>query len=214
MIQTYIFDLDGTLLDSMHIWDDVPQRYCERTGLPYDPHMHETFANMSLTETSHCLQEIYGVDRSDDAIIADINACVEEKYCTEVQLKQGAKECIEKLLNKQKKIVLLTACDAKLAVAALKRTGIFYAFQDILTCEQAGLSKTEPSLFTIAATHFHTDPTSCVFIEDSLHAIESIKLAGYKAWGIYDSANENDWEEITRNSDAVFKDLYELEEFI
>lgn len=214
MMETLIFDLDGTLLDSMHVWDDVPQRYCERTTIPYDPHMLETFSTMSLTQTAHCLQQVYGVTASTATIIDDINACVEEKYRKEVQLKPGAKEFLAYLHSLGKNITLLTACNIDLAKAALQRNGVLSYFDAILTCELFGYSKTETALFHKAVQYIHTDTSSCVFIEDSLHAIEHIREAGYTVWGIYDSYNKQDWESIKNTCDVAFTTYKEMERYI
>lgn len=211
MLQGYIFDMDGTLLDSMRVWDDVPQKYLASKGLKSKKHIAEVFAHLSFTQTAHYLQDHFAITDDVDTIITEINAFVAHQYKDSILLKEGVYDCIWELHKQGKTLSVLTASDDTLARAALQRCGILQAFSEIMTCETLGASKCETILYDKAIMRMHLNKADCVFIEDSLHAIQTIKKAGYQVYAVYEECNKKDWELICGYSDKAFIHIKEME---
>lgn len=210
-LESYIFDMDGTLLDSSYIWKDVFVRYMKMKGRNTNNIQKDTCTNMSLTQTAIFLQKQYGIQDEIQKIIYDINTFVKQQYIQEVQLKDGVFDCIWNLKNRNKMLYILTACDKQLAFAALKRCNIATAFSSIMTCETLGYAKTEIKLYEKAVQEIDKTRTTCVFIEDSFHAIQTIKEAGYTVFAVFDEVHKNEWKTICKYSDKAYINLCEME---
>lgn len=186
-----IFDLDGTLLDSMFIWDNVGEQYLLSLGIRSKKNINEILKNMSLAQGAAYIQRAYGVEKTREEIMAGVNAIVEHFYTAEVQLKDGAAEFVRYLAENGVKMCIATATDEYLVEAALDRLGIRKYFSDIFTCNGVGHGKDEPHIYEAACRRLGTSKENTLVFEDAVYAIQTAKAAGFPVAGVCDAAEEN-----------------------
>lgn len=185
-----IFDVDGTLLDSMEIWDTIGSDYLISLGIKPREDLAKTLNSMSLQEAAIYYRTEYGVSLPVDEIADGVNKMVEDKYRYEVQCKDGVEDFLKKLSENGVKMCIATATDEYLVKAALERTGILKYFPQIFTCTNAGSGKTSPVIYEKALEFLGTDKRNTLVLEDALYAAETAKKAGFTVAGIYDRHEE------------------------
>lgn len=205
-----IFDLDGTLLDSMYIWKEAGALFLQEKGIKAPENLHKQVKTMSLEQAAAYLNEQFTLFLSNAEIVNGIKAVVEEQYATEVSLKPFVREYVERLKARHIRMCIVTASEYEHAEAALKRLGIIDCFDFVLTCSQVGTSKTHPDIFQYAAEKWGAEPQEIAVFEDALHAIETAKAADFFTIGVYDESAKEDAEEIKRIADLYINDFNEV----
>jgi HAD superfamily hydrolase (TIGR01509 family) len=193
-IRGAIFDVDGTLLDSMFIWDTIGETYLRSIGYQPKENLNETFKNMSLRQAARYYQTEYGVTLSIDQIMDGVNAMLERYYRFEVPLKPGVAELLERLRQSGVKLCIATATDRHLVEAALDRCGVLSCFGEIFTCNEVGHGKDEPDIFEAALRFLGTRKEETIVFDDALYAVRTAKEAGFPVAVIYDSHEKNQKE--------------------
>ncbi|MFV0517918.1 MAG: HAD family hydrolase [Aminipila sp.] len=205
-----IFDLDGTLLDSMAIWETIAVDYLRLRGIEPTENLNETFKAMSLQQSAQYYQRHYNIVDSTDKIIEDINKMIESFYINEVQPKRGVKCFLENLKNRNTKMIVATAIDKHIAKAALTRCNLLDYFEDILTCREIGCGKDKPDIYIEGLSRLKTKKESTWVFEDSIHALNTAKLAGFPVVGVYDKS-EIDSKSVCSIADMYINSFEEME---
>ena len=209
-IRGAIFDVDGTLLDSMFIWDTIGEAYLRSIGYQPKENLNETFKNMSLHQAARYYQTEYGVTLSIDQIMDGVNAMLERYYRFEVPLKPGAAELLERLRQNGVKLCIATATDRHLVEAALDRCGVLSCFGEIFTCNEVGHGKDEPDIFEEALRFLGTEKAETVVFDDALYAVRTAKEAGFPVAAVYDS-HEKAQDQIRMLADVYLEELTQLD---
>ena len=212
MIKGAIFDLDGTILDSMFIWDTIGEDYLRSLGIEPKENLKETFKTFTLEQAAEYYRENYGVTLSVDEIIDGVNKMVERYYAETVKLKPDIEVFLEKLKAKGVKMCIATVTDKPLVETALNRLGIRNYFSEIFTCASVGHSKEEPHIYREAQKHLNTEKCETAVFEDALHALKTTKADGFVTVGVFDNHEENQ-EELERMSDCYIKNYSDFEKF-
>ena len=210
-IRGAIFDVDGTLLDSMFIWDTIGETYLRSIGYQPKENLNETFKNMSLHQAACYYQTEYGVTLSIDQIMDGVNAMLERYYRFEVPLKPGVAELLERLRQDGVRLCIATATDRHLVEAALDRCGVLSCFGEIFTCNEVGHGKDEPDIFEEALRFLGTRREETLVFDDALYAVRTAKEAGFPVAAVYDS-HERSQAEVRARSDLYLEDLTQLVE--
>ena len=208
-IRGAIFDVDGTLLDSMFIWDTIGELYLRSIGYQPKENLNETFKNMSLRQAARYYQTEYGVTLSIDEIMDGVNAMLERYYRFEVPLKPGVAELLERLRQSGVKLCIATATDRHLVEAALDRCGVLSCFGEIFTCNEVGHGKDEPDIFEAALRFLGTRREETLVFDDALYAVRTAKEAGFPVAAVYDS-HEKEQDKVRLLADIYLK-LEEME---
>lgn len=209
MIQAFIFDLDGTLLDSMHEWDNIGYEYLQSKGVqPIPATLRETLKPLSMTQTAQLFIDEYGIPLQPQQICDEINRLVENMYRHTVQLKEGVREFLT--AHRDMPMAIATATDRYLVEAALHRLGIGGYFRFILTSTEVGSSKQNPDIFLRAAQRLGVAVGEALVFEDALHAIRTAKRAGFPTVGIQEACFEQDAQDIRRYADQFVRTLNEV----
>ncbi len=210
MMQGAIFDVDGTLLDSMSIWDTIGSDYLRSIGYEPRENLNEVFKNMSLLQAAEYYRREYGVTRSAGEIMDGVNAMLERFYRHEAPLKPGAAELVERLRRKGVRLCIATATDRFLVEAALERCGILSYFEKIFTCSEVGRGKDEPMIFEAALDFLGTEKSKTLVFDDALYAVRTAKGAGFPVAAVYDS-HEKAQAEIRALADLYLEDLTQFD---
>ena len=209
MKKALIFDLDGTLLDSMRAWDEVGLEYLYLKAISYIPANHlEVFRAMSVVDCAKYFIAQFGLKKPLQQICDEINDMIEVKYKHEIQPKEGVPEFL--LKNKDRKMCIATATDRPLVEFALQRLGLEKYFEFIITSADVGCGKDQPDIFIKAAGRLGLEVGDCVVFEDAPHAIKSAKLAGFYAVGVYEKCFESEQETIKEYADQYVCNLSEV----
>lgn len=205
MIKGAIFDVDGTILDSMGIWDEAGIRYLKSKGIEAPSDLGDTLFTMTIAEAADYLKEKFALKETPDAIEQGILDTVKDYYYEEAPLKNNVAEVLEML--KRNKIPMAVASSSEKAhiEAAFQRLGILKYFQAIYTCQEVGEGKSSPLIFEKACEELGTNPEETYVFEDALHAIKTAKKAGFRTVGIYDRYSEKDQKEIQGTADSYIE---------
>lgn len=213
MIKGVIFDIDGTLLDSMPLWNNLGERYLQKLGFTKEETegLSQRISAIPFVEGIRYIKKAYTLNLAEERIREQLQEMIAKAYCDEVVLKAGVKEYLQFLKERGIPCILATAGDASLAAAALKRLKVWEEFQGLLLCEEFNTSKREAKIYQLAMERLSlSKPEEVLVCEDVLHAIKSAKQAGFQVCGILDEANREDWEKIQEVADITAKDFYEL----
>ncbi len=208
-----IFDIDGTLIDSMPIWDDLGARYLRSLSVTPEPDLGKILFPMTIAEGVHYLKEHYHLSESEEEIRQGLQAITEHFYREEVPLKKGAFAFVQALSKRQIPMVLATIGETELEKAALKRLQIWPYFQKMFVCEDYHTTKKESRIYEICAEYLRLPPAEILVVEDLLQAICSASGAGFQTAAIYDAASRKDEAALRAEADYYAADFDELRLF-
>lgn len=210
MIAGVIFDIDGTLLDSLEIWGDVGCRYLKLHDIEPEEGLNDILWPMALEESSAYLKNNYHLSQSENEIKEGILQLIEDFYRNEVQLKSGVREVLESLKEKKIPMTLATTGDRALAQAALKRLDVLTLFQGLFTASDLQTTKNEPLIFQKAAECMGTATEETCVAEDTFYALMTAKKAGFLTLAVYDKVGEKNWKRMEEEAGWNVKKLSEL----
>ena len=213
MIKGVIFDVDGVLLNSMPVWENLGELYLRHLGIEAEKDLGTKLYTMSLEQSAEYLTETYHLDLAPEQVIAGVNREVKDFYAGRVPLKEGVRQYLNEFHEKGVPMVIATTVDRQNAQAALKRLNVLRFFQGIFTCSEIGSSKNEPDIYYAAALQLDTDPGQTLVFEDAYHAIRTAKKAGFKTVGVYDRANDRDLAHIWNTADIYLPEFQDFNIF-
>lgn len=199
----HIFDMDGTILDSMPMWSTIASDYLDSYDIPHDDDVNKLIEAYTLENAAKYFIEL-GLDKTIDDIIKDIYDFSFNKYKNEIPEKPDMAELLKKIHETGETIILLSASPVQCAVAAFKRLNILEYFDKLFSCQDFETDKTVPETFINVAASLGFKPEDAIVYEDALYSIRSAKAAGCKTVAIYDEFARNEWDEILKTADEIF----------
>ena len=211
-IKCAIFDFDGTLFDSMYIWDNVADTYLRSLGKTPTSTLREDVRALSLYQSACYFKKEYDLSLSTNEIVTGVNQIIERYYLYEVLPKAGVVEFLEQLKNSGVTMCIATATDRYLIESALKRCKMEHYFDAIFTCGEVGHGKDEPVIFRKAMESFDADLVETLVFEDALHAVCTAKADGFTVIAVADDS-EMRQSEIYKLSDFYIESFENTEAF-
>lgn len=207
-----IFDLDGTLLDSTGMWHQIDRQLLTHYGREIPPDISDVVRKMSIQESSSYFVQRFDLPCTPAEFSAFVSELAAKAYREELQLKPGVISLLDWLEDKGIIFGVATATYGELAKAALQRLGIWERLTFLLTEEEIGAPKTDPLIFRTAAQRMHLGRRQIAVVEDSLHAVETAKAAGFFTVGVYDAASRMDWNAMCATATVHIRELSQLKE--
>lgn len=204
-----IFDLDGTLFDSMWVWETLAYDYLKSRGIDAPEDIREKLKEYSLRESSDILKEMYGLPESGEEINDQMEKVLEEYYFEKIQLKEGAREVLQTLQDSGVKMCAATATADHLAKGAMERLQIDGYFEFLQTCKSTGIEKYKPEFYQLILDRVDENTEDIWVFEDALHSMEAAKKLGIKVVAIKDRSARIDWEEIDEIADIAIESFPE-----
>ncbi|GHV08091.1 beta-phosphoglucomutase [Spirochaetia bacterium] len=206
-----IFDLDGTLIDSMHVWDHIDRDWLTAKGIasaaiPFD--IEAVLATMTPVESAEYMIRQFNIPLSPGEIIHQWEAMALEQYQKTVPLKPGAAELLRALSDQGVKLAIATSCFPACCEAALDRLDIRKYFSAILYTDEVKRNKTFPDIWLAAASRLGLAPESCAVFEDMYGALRGVRAAGMGFAAVYDGTCA-DWPAMQAEADLVLRTLTE-----
>lgn len=203
-----IFDMDGTLVDSMGFWSRLGPDYVLRRGAgPVSESLFERVRVMTMAEsTALLLREYHLPDRPEDAM-AEMSAIMAEHYRLDIQLKPGVKEYLRSLREAGVSMAVASATAEPLVEACLTRLGVRVYFDALISCESVGVGKSRPDVYHAAAKRLGAaSPGEAAVYEDAYDAVKTAKDAGYWVVAVYDKTAHERWPALQALADESIAD--------
>jgi HAD superfamily hydrolase (TIGR01509 family) len=177
VIEAVVFDLDGVLIDSEHVWDEVRQQLAEERGGRWNDKASRDMMGMSSPEWSRYMRDQVGVSEEPEEISAEVVRRLETRYRTELPLIAGAEQAVERLAQRWP-LALASSSNRELIDLVLESSGLGRFFQASVSSEEVARGKPAPDVFVEAARRLGADPGRCAAVEDSENGIRAAKAAG------------------------------------
>ena len=204
-----IFDLDGTLLDSMDAWMNVDKKFLAENKIEYPDGLEEKMKTLGYKDACQVFVDNFEINMTGQQVMDRIKELIEGEYRDIIEIKPFVREYIKSRKEKGIKMCVLTACHHSLAKAALERAGIYEYFNFVVSSDEMEISKDNPLIFIKCAEKLNEAISDIIVFEDALHCIKAAKSACLKVIGVYDKANEKDMDKISGYSDMYIKSFEE-----
>ena len=206
-----IFDMDGSLVDSMWIWPEVDRIYMNKYGLVQPDDFHKAIEGKSYTETAqYFVDTFYNLHRTVEQVKEEWKDMTMELYSTKVLPKPGAVDFLRAMQQRGVLLGIATSNDRDLAEAALKAQGILGYFDSVRTSCEVAAGKPAPDVYLKVADDLQVRPSACLVFEDVPNGILAGKNAGMEVCAVDDAFSRPDEEEKKRLADYFIHDFYEI----
>lgn len=208
--QAFLFDLDGTLVDSMWIWRDIDIEYLGRFGLELPADLQNSIEGMSFTETAQYFKERFSIPDSLEQMKADWNRMAWDKYLHEVKLKSGVREFLAYHCGRGVKMAIATSNSRELVEAVVGVHGLADLFDAIITGCDVAHGKPSPDIYLEAARQLDVRPEDCLVFEDVIPGILSGRNAGMTVAAVEDEYSKHLEEQKRELADLYITDYRTL----
>lgn len=211
-IKAAIFDLDGTLIDSMYVWEKVDHDFLTERDIPVTQEYTDNVRCMFFETAAKYTIETYHLSESVEQIVQIWLNMARHEYEYNVKLKNGVYQYLEFLKSKNIKIGIATSSNPYLTEPVLEHNGITRFFDTVCYTSQVGKGKEFPDIYLYTSEKLGVKPSECVVFEDIAEGISSAKTAGMKTIAVYDSTSENQADILKKISDKYIIDFSEMPE--
>lgn len=206
-IKLFLFDLDGTILDSLKIWNDIDLLFFKNHNLIMGEDYHIAIAPLTLEETATYTKNTYKLDIDEEQIMKEWSDLAIKEYAENVNLKKGVKEFLDYLKNKNVHLAIATSCNEEMFKPCLERYGIVSYFEHFYTSQNLKINKSNANFFKEILNEYKIEPDQILFFEDSLASMKCAKSLGLNVVAVMDKKWEKQKEEIIASSDDQIEDF-------
>ena len=209
LLNTFLFDFDGTLVDSMPTYVSSMLKILDDSKIKYNDDIIKIITPLGLLGTANYFIEL-GVPKSIEAIVNDMKNYMLYEYQHNIPAKNNVIEVLRELKKRGASLNVLTASPHITLDACLKRLGVFDLFDNVWSCDDFGTTKADPEIYKMAAKKIGETVENILFLDDNLNADMTAKMAGMKVCGVYDKSSEEYVDEIKAATDFYIYDFLEL----
>lgn len=211
-MKTYLFDFDGTLVDSMPNWSTVMTKILDDYNIDYPANIINIITPLGTANSAEYYVEL-GVPLTSDEIIGLMGKYMLDEYYYKIPAKQNVIEVLKVLKARGGSLNVLTASPHITLDACLKRLEMWDLFENVWSCDDFNTTKADPKIYRMASEKLGVPPENVLFLDDNANACKTAKEAGMKVCGVYDDTSKDSEEEIKLTSNFYihnFKELLEL----
>lgn len=209
-VKAAIFDLDGTLIDSMWVWEQIDIDYLGEKNIEVPKNLNDEIGHLSFNQVAAYFKERFKLEDSLEEIKKSWSDMAYYHYSTDIKLKSGVIEFFNFLKESNIKIGLATSNSLHLLEAVLKNNGIYDYFDSITITDEVSVGKHEPDVYLLASKKLGVSPEECVVFEDIIQAVKGAKKAGMKVIGVEDVRSLSDKNAILSLADNFITDFREI----
>ena len=196
-----IFDMDGTLIDSMVFWKNLATEYLTSKGILQIPaDILEQIKPMTMSESAALFRREFGLTGD---VEAQMNEMMEDHYRNDIPLKPGVWEYLENLHRQGVRMCVASATAEHLMESCLTRLGVRQYFEFLLSCETVGAGKRSPLVYRESARRLDAAPGEIAVYEDALYAVQTAKEALFHVVGVFDPGSAGNWKTIEKIADEI-----------
>lgn len=210
-VDAIIFDFDGTLADSMWVWDEVEKQFFASRNIPYSDEFGEMIAVLGFEAGAQYAIDAFNLDETPEAIIEEWKSRAEEGYANHVRLKPDAADYLRYCKDQGLPLAIATSLQRHLLEPALKNNGVYELFDVICTCDELQCGgKSNPTVYLEAARQLGVPAESCAIFEDVATAAESAKRTGAHVVGVHDAHKQQATDKLKSIADLFIDDYKQV----
>lgn len=209
-----IFDLDGTLVDSMDVWHRVDKQFFQSKGMPVPEDYQKAIAHMAFAEIADYTIQRFCLSETPDQLIQIWMGIAKSEYAFNIRTKPHAKAFLSLLKQAGFKVALATSNQEALYMPCLRNNGILDYFDILENVDRLKTSKKEPTIYLSLSERMGVRPSETIVFEDILAATETAHKAGFLTISMRDQASKKDWDAIRGIADGVISDFDEAIDWI
>jgi len=205
----FLFDFDGTLVDSMPTYVSSMLRILDENGVAYTEDIVKTITPLGLSKTADYFISL-GIPKTKDQLLQIMGEYMLDAYLYRIPAKPHVVETLHQLKASGAKLNVLTASPHVTLDPCLKRLQMYDLFENVWSCEDFSTTKADPEIYKMAAERLGASIEDVLFLDDNLNADKTAKSAGMLVCGVYDDSSKDDTEEMKQVSDYYIYDFSEL----
>lgn len=209
MTRTYLFDFDGTLVDSMPTYIAIMTKILDDNHVPYGPELIKTITPLGLAGATLYFQQL-GLKADCEETLAAMKKTILDAYWHHIPAKKNVLNVLQALRERGAELNILTASPHITMDACLKRLGMYDLFRNVWSCDDFATTKSDPAIYAMAAGKLGRPVEQVIFLDDNLDAVRTAKQAGMTAIGVYDPSSAEYEKEIRAAADGYITDFTEL----
>ena len=207
--KTYLFDFDGTLVNSMPTFSSVMIRILDEYGIKYGDDIIKIITPLGYGGTAKYFRGL-GIDRTEEELVATMNEYARPDYENVIPAKEGVIETLRELRKRGASLNILTASPHMMLDPCLLRLGIYDLFDNVWSSDDFGTTKSDPEIYKMAAARLGTEVGSVIFVDDNVNAVRTARTAGTLAYGIFDESSADSVTEMKNVSVRYLENFAEL----
>lgn len=208
--EAVIFDMDGTILDSMAMWAHLGSDFLKSYGVNPPSDIDDIIMPMGMYESAKYFVDNFDINLTVDEIVKQVYASIENQYKDHLQLKPFVYDYFKALHEKGIKMCVATATDKTLAEAVLKRVGVLEFLEFVITCDEVGVGKEQPTIYLKGVEGLGSTVENTVIFEDAIHCINTAKKAGFTVVGVHDESSKKHMDMLKEKCDKYIMGYEEL----
>ena len=206
----YLFDFDGTLVDSMPTFVSAMLRILDENGISYDSNIIKVITPLGLSGTAQYYIDQMGVKIPKEQLMGIMMEYMTDAYFHTIPAKAYVPEVLKTLKAQGASLNVLTASPHITLDACLKRLGMWELFDNVWSCDDFNTTKADPQIYVRAAEKMNTTVENVLFLDDNLNADQTAKAAGMQVCGVYDESSKDYVEQMKAANDHYIYDFQEL----